>query len=104
RVDGTRLRHRRGPRPPRREPRAAAGVRAPARADRAGADADRQPAPGGPAVRLVSVTRPAAGEPAGLLVLVHGRGSNEHDLRPVLDLVDPDRRLLGVTPRGPLTF
>lgn len=51
---------------------------------------------------LVSLSRPAAGEPDGLLVLFHGRGADEADLYPLLDLLDPDRRLLGVTPRGPL--
>jgi phospholipase/carboxylesterase len=35
-------------------------------------------------------------------VLFHGRGADEHDLYPLLDLLDPDRRLHGVTPRGPL--
>lgn len=50
------------------------------------------------------VTRPAAHDPEGLLVLFHGRGSDEHDLVPVLDLLDPERRLLGVTPRGPLAL
>jgi phospholipase/carboxylesterase len=49
-------------------------------------------------------TRPAAGDPEGLLVLFHGRGADEHDLFPVLDLLDPGRRLLGVTPRGPLSL
>ena len=48
--------------------------------------------------------RPAAGEPEGLLVLFHGRGADEHDLYPLLDLLDPQRRLLGVTPRGPLSL
>jgi phospholipase/carboxylesterase len=47
-------------------------------------------------------TRAAAGEPEGALVLFHGRGADEHDLEPLLDLLDPERRLLGVTPRGPL--
>ena len=46
--------------------------------------------------------RPAAGEPEGALVLMHGRGADEHDLFPLLDLLDPERRLLGVTPGGPL--
>jgi phospholipase/carboxylesterase len=55
-----------------------------------------------PVDSLHSLTRPAAGEPAGLLVLFHGRGADEHDLFPLLDLLDPERRLLGVTPRGPL--
>jgi phospholipase/carboxylesterase len=43
-------------------------------------------------------------EPEGALVLLHGRGADEHDLYPLLDLLDPDRRLLGVTPRGPLAL
>jgi phospholipase/carboxylesterase len=49
-------------------------------------------------------TRPPAGEPEGLLVLFHGRGADEYDLHPVLDLLDPEQRLLGVTPRGPLSL
>lgn len=48
--------------------------------------------------------RPAEGTPEGLLVLFHGRGADEHDLYPLLDLLDPRRRLLGVTPRGPLSL
>jgi phospholipase/carboxylesterase len=48
--------------------------------------------------------RPAEGEPAGLLVLFHGRGVDERDLFPLLDELDPQRRLLGVTPRGPLSL
>jgi phospholipase/carboxylesterase len=48
--------------------------------------------------------RPAEGEPAGLLVLFHGRGADERDLFPLLDELDPRRRLLGVTPRGPLAL
>lgn len=49
-------------------------------------------------------TRPAAGEPEGALVLFHGRGTDELDLAPLLDTFDPERRLLGVTPRGPLSL
>ncbi|MGL6279137.1 MAG: alpha/beta hydrolase [Gaiella sp.] len=48
--------------------------------------------------------RPAAGEPAGALVLLHGRGADEHDLFGLLDVLDPERRLLGVTPGGPLAL
>ena len=48
--------------------------------------------------------RPAAHEPEGALVLFHGRGADEHDLFPLLDLLDPERRLVGATPRGPLTL
>jgi phospholipase/carboxylesterase len=53
---------------------------------------------------LRALERPAAAEPQGALVLLHGRGADEHDLFPVLDLIDPERRLLGITPRGPLTL
>jgi phospholipase/carboxylesterase len=55
-----------------------------------------------PTDALTHLTRPAAGAPEGLLVLFHGRGADERDLFPLLDLLDPERRLLGVTPRGPL--
>ena len=55
-------------------------------------------------MEIVRRIRPAAGEPNGLLVLFHGRGADEHDLVAVLDLLDPDRRLLGVTPGGPLAL
>ena len=53
---------------------------------------------------LTHVTRQAAGEPEGALVLFHGRGTSEHDLVPLLDMLDPERRLVGVTPRGPLSL
>jgi phospholipase/carboxylesterase len=46
--------------------------------------------------------RPAAGDPAGLLVLHHGRGADEHDLLPLGDVLDPQQRLHVVTPRAPL--
>jgi phospholipase/carboxylesterase len=46
--------------------------------------------------------RPAAGESIGALVLFHGRGADEDDLFPLLDVLDPDRRFDGYTPRGPL--
>jgi phospholipase/carboxylesterase len=48
--------------------------------------------------------RTAAGEPEGALVLFHGRGADELDLVPLLDALDPHRRYLGVTPRGPLSL
>lgn len=48
--------------------------------------------------------RPAEGEPAGTLVLLHGRGADEHDLFPLLDALDPKRRLRGLTPGGPLSL
>jgi len=55
-------------------------------------------------VTLQHRERPAAAEPEGLLVLFHGRGTDEHDLFPLLDVLDPERRLLGLTPRGPLSL
>jgi phospholipase/carboxylesterase len=53
---------------------------------------------------LIARRREAAGEPEGALVLFHGRGAAENDLFPVLDYLDPERRFLGVTPRGPLSL
>jgi len=43
-----------------------------------------------------------AGEPEGLLVLHHGRGTDERDLIGLADFLDPERRLRVVTPRAPL--
>jgi phospholipase/carboxylesterase len=37
-------------------------------------------------------------------VLFHGRGTDENDLYPLIDALDPERRLLGATPRGPLSL
>jgi phospholipase/carboxylesterase len=48
--------------------------------------------------------RPAAAEAQGALVLFHGRGADENDLFPLLDFLDPERRLVGVTPRAPLSL
>jgi phospholipase/carboxylesterase len=50
------------------------------------------------------LTRPAATTPEGAFVLFHGRGADEHDLFPLLDVLDPERRLLGATARGPLSL
>jgi phospholipase/carboxylesterase len=52
---------------------------------------------------LVHLERPAEGDAAGLLVLHHGRGTDERDLLGLANLLDPDRRLRVVTPRAPLT-
>jgi phospholipase/carboxylesterase len=46
--------------------------------------------------------REARGEPRGALVLNHGRGTDEHDLFGLFEQVDPECRLLGVAPGGPL--
>ncbi|MEA2148909.1 MAG: phospholipase/carboxylesterase [Solirubrobacteraceae bacterium] len=59
-------------------------------------------APGDPSEPLAHVVREAAGEPQGALVLLHGRGADEHDLQPVLDALDPERRLVGLTPAAPI--
>jgi phospholipase/carboxylesterase len=53
---------------------------------------------------LIFRERPADGDPAGLLVLHHGRGADEHDLLGLADVLDPERRLHVVTPRAPLTI
>ncbi|HEU5004033.1 MAG TPA: phospholipase [Actinomycetota bacterium] len=53
---------------------------------------------------LVHLTRKPARPPEGALVLFHGRGSDEHDLYGLLGYLDPERRLLGVTARGPLSL
>jgi phospholipase/carboxylesterase len=45
-----------------------------------------------------------ADEPEGALILFHGRGADEQDLFPVIDGLDPEGRLLGATPRGPLSL
>jgi phospholipase/carboxylesterase len=50
------------------------------------------------------VREPAGDRPTGALVLLHGRGADEHDLQPFLELLDPGRRLLGVTLGGPLAL
>ena len=46
--------------------------------------------------------RSADGRAGGLLVLHHGRGADEHDLLPLGDVLDPERRLHVVTPQAPL--
>ena len=54
--------------------------------------------------KLAFRLREPAGEPEGALVLIHGRGADENDLWPLFDMLDPDRRLLGISPRGPLSM
>jgi phospholipase/carboxylesterase len=53
---------------------------------------------------VIARERPAAGEAAGALVLLHGRGADENDLFPLLDVLDPSRELHGYCPRGPLAL
>lgn len=51
---------------------------------------------------LAYLERPADGAAEGLLILHHGRGSDEHDLLGLGEALDPERRLHVVTPRAPL--
>jgi phospholipase/carboxylesterase len=51
---------------------------------------------------LIYEERAAAGEAEGLLVLHHGRGTDERDLLGLADALDPRRRLQVVSPRAPL--
>jgi phospholipase/carboxylesterase len=52
---------------------------------------------------LVHRLREPAGEPQGALILNHGRAADENDLFGLLDALDPERQLLGVTTGAPLT-
>ncbi len=51
---------------------------------------------------LTFAERPARADPAGLLVLHHGRGSDEQDLIGLAPVLDPEERLHVVAPRAPL--
>lgn len=51
---------------------------------------------------LEYLERPAGKETEGLLVLHHGRGTDERDLLGLADALDPERRLRVVSPRAPL--
>jgi len=50
--------------------------------------------------------RPAAdgGDGGGTVVLLHGRGADEHDLFGLFDVLDPQRTLRGITVGGPLSL
>jgi len=52
---------------------------------------------------LDHLLREPAADPEGALILNHGRGTDERDLYDLLEVLDPERRLLGITPGGPLT-
>jgi len=56
------------------------------------------------AAPLEFLERAAAGDPEGLLVLHHGRGTDAPDLLGLVDLLDPEGRLRVVTPRAPLSL
>jgi phospholipase/carboxylesterase len=53
---------------------------------------------------LFHLERAPAGDAEGLLVLHHGRATDERDLIGLADFLDPERRLLVVTPRASLTL
>src|SRR5262245_64682132 len=54
-------------------------------------------------VELAHLEREPAGEPDGALILLHGRGVDERDLYPLLEELDPERKLFGITPGAPIT-
>lgn len=51
---------------------------------------------------LAHELRPARERAEGALVLLHGRGTDQFDLLPLLSELDPERRLAGITARAPL--
>jgi phospholipase/carboxylesterase len=53
---------------------------------------------------IAQVVREAAGEARGTIVLLHGRGADEHDLIPLLGVLDPKHRYRGITLGAPLTM
>lgn len=53
---------------------------------------------------LIHRERASTAEPEGLLVLHHGRGTDETDLLRLADHLDPGQRLRVVTPRAPLVL
>jgi phospholipase/carboxylesterase len=53
---------------------------------------------------LARIERSAASEAEGLLILHHGRGTDETDLLRLADHLDPERRLRVVSARAPLAL
>jgi phospholipase/carboxylesterase len=53
---------------------------------------------------LAHRVREPDGEGDGTLVLLHGRGADENDLFGLFDILDPARRLRGITVGGPLSL
>jgi phospholipase/carboxylesterase len=54
------------------------------------------------ATALVSNVVRGRQEPDRLLLLVHGKGADEHDLEPLVPYLDPEGRFLTVLPRAPI--
>jgi phospholipase/carboxylesterase len=53
---------------------------------------------------VTALIREPASSPAGAIILTHGRGADADDLQQLGDLLDPERDLLAVFPRGPLVL
>ena len=53
---------------------------------------------------VVRENSPPPTQAAGTIVLLHGRGADEHDLLPLLGVLDPQRRLRGITVGAPLVM
>lgn len=43
-------------------------------------------------------------DPDRLMLLIHGKGADEHDLEPLIPSLDPEGRFLTVLPRAPIPF
>ena len=56
------------------------------------------------AVPLVTQVVRGRQEPDRLLLLIHGKGADEHDLEALVPHLDPEGRFLTVLPRAPLAF
>src|SRR5262249_14469408 len=98
------LHRRRAARDPRREALAAAELRAPPRPTRRRADAAAGH-PRDPRRRVIAhLQRPAAGEPESPALPIPRPRADEPALSPLLARLAPERRLLGVPPRGPLSL
>lgn len=53
---------------------------------------------------MISVERRPGGEGRAAVVLMHGRGADEHDLLGLAEVLDPDRHFHWYLPRGPLAL
>ncbi|MCA1847172.1 MAG: phospholipase, partial [Actinobacteria bacterium] len=42
--------------------------------------------------------------PDRLMLVIHGKGADEHDLEPIIPHLDPEGRFLTVLPRAPIPF
>ena len=56
-----------------------------------------------PSPLLTNVVR-GRQQPDRLLLLIHGKGADEHDLEGIIPILDPEGRFVTVLPRAPLAF